>query len=73
MICAKHSPPKAHTGCLAKKKKKNHVASWKKGAEPGPGGQDPVVFWLPVDGYPDFYIHFGVGYMKDYSLPSDTE
>ena len=73
MICAKHGPAEAHKGCLAHKTIKNHVASWKKGAEPGPGGQDPVVFWLPVDGYPDFYIHFGVGYMKDYSLPSDTE
>ena len=73
MICAKHGPAEAHKGCLAHKTIKNHVASWKKGTESGPGGQEPVVFWLPVDGYPDFYIHFGVGYMKDYSLPSDTE
>ena len=38
MICAKHGPAEAHKGCLAHKTIKNHVASWKKGAEPGPGG-----------------------------------
>ena len=73
MICAKHGPAEAHKGCLAHKTIKNHVASWKKGAEPGPAGQEPVVFWLRVDGYPEFFIHCGVGYMTDDPLPPDTE
>lgn len=73
MICAKHGPAEAHKGCLAHKTVSKHVASWKKGGQPGPGGQEPVAFWLPVDGYPDFFIHFGVGCMKDYSLPSEAE
>ena len=73
MICATHGPAEAHKGCLAHKTIKYHAAAWVKGAQPGPGGQVPVVFWLPVDGYPDFFIHFGVGYMKDYTTAPELD
>ena len=73
MICAKHGPAEAHKGCLAHKTVKKHAASWAKGPEINPGGQTSVVFWLPVDGYPDYFIHFGVGYMKDYAIPPELD
>ncbi|WP_199533118.1 hypothetical protein [Solidesulfovibrio fructosivorans] len=73
MICAKHGPPEAHKGCLANKTIKNHKATWAIVAQAVPGGQVPVTFWLPIDGYPDFFIHFGVGYMKDYAVPPEVD
>ena len=73
MICASHGPAEAHKGCLAHKTVKKHAASWKIGPQANPGGQSPVVFWLPIDGYPDYFIHFGVGYMKDYSIPPELD
>lgn len=73
MICATHGPAEAHKGCLAHKTIKNHAAAWVKGVQPSPGGQVPVVFWLPVDGYPDFFIHFGVGYMKDFTTAPELD
>lgn len=31
-----------------------------------PRFRDIIAFWLPVDGQPDFYIHFAVGATMDY-------
>ena len=67
MICAKHGAPEAHKGCLAAKAIKEQKAKWSKAERVILDGQNPVIFWLPITGYPDFFIHFGVGYMKDYS------
>jgi len=25
-------------------------------------GRDAVTFWLPIEGFPDFYIHFAVSF-----------
>lgn len=68
MICARHGPPEAHNGCLADKTVKSHSAAWKTGPKTTSDGREPIIFWLPVDGYPDFYIHFAVGY-KNYVTP----
>jgi hypothetical protein len=73
MICARHGPPEAHQGCLAHKAVKNHKAVWKRGSRVIPDGREPVVFWLPIDGYPDFYIHYAVGYTNTYAIPPEAE
>ena len=67
MICAKHGPPEAHKGCLAGAMFKEQKAMWKAVPPLQDGKVGTVAFWLPIDGYPDFYLHFGVGYMKDYT------
>jgi hypothetical protein len=66
MICAKHGPPEAHKGCLANKAVKDQKATWATFPKTIPDGQAPVAFWLPVDGSPDFFIHFAVGYRINY-------
>lgn len=71
MICAEHGPAEAHKGCLALKAIKKHTAAWASTPQSASIGQVSVVFWLPIDGYPDFFIHFGVGIMKDYALPPE--
>ena len=73
MICAKDGPPEAHKSCLANKTVKNHKATWVTGAQTVPNGPVSVTLWLPIDGYPDFFIHFGVGYMKNYAIPPETD
>ena len=62
MICAKHGPPEAHQGCLAAKMLKERKPQWAAAENTAPGVQNMVVFWLPIDGHPDFYIHFAVAY-----------
>jgi hypothetical protein len=66
MICAKHGSPEAHKGCTAQKTVREHKATWKAIPATEAGKLGTVAFWLPIDGYPDFYLHFGVGVMKDY-------
>lgn len=73
MVCSKHGPPEHHKGCLANKTLKGHKATWLKGPRMTPDAPEATIFWLPVDGYPDFYIHFGVHCMKHYSAPSSED
>ncbi|MDR1396578.1 MAG: hypothetical protein LBJ14_02430 [Desulfarculales bacterium] len=71
MICAKHGPPEAHKGCLANKALKDRKTTWATSPKRIPDGQTPVAFWIPVDGYPDFYLHFGLGHRKNYAFPPE--
>ncbi len=73
MMCIKHGPPEAHAGCLANKAIKNQTATWKTKPTTSLNEQTGVIFWLPVDGYPDFYIHFAVGYSKDYASTPEPQ
>ena len=67
MICAKHGPPEGHKGCKAQKTIREQKAAWKATPPVQDGKIGTVAFWLPIDGYPDYYLHFGVGYTKDYT------
>ena len=71
MICAKHGPPEAHKGCLAVAMFKKQKAMWKAAPPSEEGKLGKVAFWLPIEGYPDFYLHFGVGFQKDYTLDGE--
>ncbi|MDR3175104.1 MAG: hypothetical protein LBU06_01010 [Desulfovibrio sp.] len=66
MTCAKHGPSEGHKGCKAQKTIKEHRATWTAIPPAQEGKLGTVVFWLPIDGYPDYYLHFGVGSGKDY-------
>jgi hypothetical protein len=61
--CATIGTPEAHKGCLANQALANRQPAFKKGKF---GEKDIISYWLPIDGYPDFFIHFGVGVTIDY-------
>ncbi|MDR3154622.1 MAG: hypothetical protein LBW85_10230 [Deltaproteobacteria bacterium] len=69
MLCAKHGPTEAHRGCLAQKTLKHQMTTWAAAPPAQPGKVGSVTFWLPIDGYPDFFLHFAVGYVQDYTVP----
>jgi hypothetical protein len=66
MICAKHGPPEAHKGCRAQEAAKEHKATWAASPAAQAGELGAVTFWLPIDGYPDYLLHFAIGYSKNY-------
>jgi hypothetical protein len=70
MICSSAGDPAAHRGCLANKALARNEATWTQGRKAGQDGRAGIIFWLPVDGYPDYYVHFAVGYSKDYGQTS---
>jgi hypothetical protein len=56
--CSTMPPLESHKMCKANDCIKNHTATyakWKGDLE------DVVTFWLPIDGYYDYFIHFSVG------------
>lgn len=63
MNCAKQGAPEAHRGCLAHKAIQAQQPAWRKLQY---GEKEVISYWLPVPGYPDFFIHFGVGMTVDY-------
>lgn len=63
MNCATHGAPEAHKGCLANQALASQQPLFKKGKN---GEKEFIAYWLPVDGYPDLFVHFGVGVTIDY-------
>ncbi len=63
MNCAKIGSPEAHKGCLANKALASGEAAFVHMPLPG---RDGVGFWIPLDGYPEFFLHFSVGLSMDY-------
>lgn len=58
-ICAQLGPPEMHAGCLAHKAVNEQRAMYK--AVTTPQGRSLIVYWLPVTGHADYYVHFSVG------------
>jgi hypothetical protein len=56
-ICVQEQPPEKHAGCKANQALKTGDAQVLRRSKED--GAELLVFWLPVDGYPDFYPHFG--------------
>lgn len=63
MNCATHGAPEAHRGCLANQALSVQQSAFKKVQF---GDKRIISYWLPVDGYPEFFVHFGVGVTIDY-------
>jgi hypothetical protein len=55
MNCAEWDTPERHRGCLADRALKEQTAQYKEVR--GAAGTFRV-YWLPVPGHPDFYVHF---------------
>lgn len=69
MNCAKTGAPGAHKGCLANKALEMKQATYltiKRDAK------EIIAYWLPLDNYPEFFVHFGVGVTIDYKAPVDA-
>jgi len=63
IFCNKVGSPESHKGCLAHKA----LATGKtQTMSIHLEGRDAVTFWLPIEGFPDFYIHFAVGFTMNY-------
>jgi len=62
MNCATigHEP---HRGCLANQVLATQKAAFFKGKF---GERDIISYWLPIEGYPEHFVHFGVGVTIDY-------
>ncbi|ADG93691.1 conserved hypothetical protein [Arcobacter nitrofigilis DSM 7299] len=68
MNCATHGAPEAHKGCLANKALRSQEATFKKAKY---AEKEIISYWLPVDGYPELFIHFGVGATINYNTIPD--
>jgi hypothetical protein len=55
MICAKWDSPERHVGCLANRTIKEQMPMHK---EIRKNRQIFRVYWLTIQGFPDYYIHF---------------
>ncbi|MDL2226920.1 hypothetical protein LJB86_04620 [Deltaproteobacteria bacterium OttesenSCG-928-M10] len=60
-ICSRHGSPDQHKSCLADRalieRKEQSVCM-----PPMADGTEMTVFWLPIEGHPDYYIHFASVY-----------
>jgi hypothetical protein len=63
--CSSIPPLESHKGCKANaalSTKEYQCSKWK-----GKLG-DVLTYWLPIDEYPDYYVHFSVGLRLDYEF-----
>lgn len=61
--CSSIGEPGQHRGCLANQALASQQAAYCKGEN---NGRSIIGYWLPVAGYPELYVHLGVGTMIDY-------
>ena len=71
MVCATHGAPETHRGCLAVKALQEQRPRWRQ-ADPKPNGLRPIVYWIPLPGHPDYFLHFAVGSQVDYTVPQEN-
>jgi hypothetical protein len=66
LFCSKLGPPESHKICLAHKALRENTSKWVAVTKQTTPPRKFVAFWLPVEGYPDFYVHFSCGNKIDY-------
>ncbi|MDL2263616.1 hypothetical protein LJC31_03080 [Synergistaceae bacterium OttesenSCG-928-I11] len=64
MICAEQGSPKAHARCQANRALETNQTQAVRYVTRE--GKEKLTFWVPINGYPDFYIHFGTRSIRDY-------
>lgn len=72
MICAQTGNPEMHKGCRGNRALATGRAAYSFNTF---GGKDIIGFWVPLDGCPDYFVHFGIGTLVDYksqSTPPDS-
>lgn len=57
MICSKHGPPENHRLCRAANALSSHQAQR---IDAERAGKNYAIFWLPIDGHEEYYLHFSV-------------
>lgn len=58
MNCAKIYTPDMHRDCLANQALASGEAAFVTAES---GGWERIKFWLPLDGFPEFFVHFSIG------------
>jgi len=71
MVCATHGPAESHRGCLANKALQEQRARWRQ-ADTRPNGLKPIVYWVPLPGHPDYFLHFAIGSQVDYTVAQEN-
>ncbi len=61
--CSSCGTPEVHKGCLANQAISTQQPVFKKNNY---GDREVVAYWMPVDGYPDLFVHFSIGAIIDY-------
>jgi len=69
MNCAKQGSHENHAGCLANQALSSRQATYKKVIY---GSHEIISYWIPVEGYPEFFVHFGVGVTIDYDAVQEN-
>ena len=64
--CGKNNTPESHQGCLALKALSLQKPMYRVLQAPSVIDGEFLAFWLPLDDYADFYVHFTVGRTIDY-------
>jgi hypothetical protein len=62
--CSEKGTPEQHKGCLANQALATQEAKYSKNKN---GDKEVIGYWLPVTGYSDIYVHFGIGTVIDYN------
>ncbi len=70
MNCAKIGSPEAHKGCRANQALAGGEAAFVHMPLPD---RDAVAFWIPLDGHPEFFVHFSVGLTINYKTGQRME
>jgi hypothetical protein len=68
-ICATYGGPEAHRHCLANRALATQQPAFVKRTS---GGREIISYWLPLDGYPDLFVHFIIGVTIDYHAAPDN-
>lgn len=61
--CTSIGTPDQHKGCLANRALSSQQATYCKSEG---HGKMVIGYWIPVDGFPEIFVHFGVGTMINY-------
>jgi hypothetical protein len=69
MRCIDSGPPQCHAGCLAQKAVKEKHAEYRYNKY---GEIESVGFWIPLDDYPEFFLHFTVGLTINYKTKQEN-
>lgn len=62
--CTSMGTPEQHKNCRANQALSSQQATYCKSEG---SGNMVIAYWIPVDGYPEIYIHFGVGTTINYN------
>ena len=65
-ICAQGCPGLKAGLCRQAQMRKTGVTTWLY-TEKTESKPSSTTFWIPVAGYPDYYVHFGIGVTIDFS------